>query len=382
MTLAITQLRLSYFRCYQDINLHLDDRAVVLTGSNGAGKTNILEALSFLSPGRGLRNAKIEDIRQNTAKDESWAISFIAETPSGTIQIGTGEDRQNNRRVVKIEGDAQKSQTALTEYCSVVWVTPQMDRLFLDGSSIRRRFLDQVIFNFEPTHLGRLNKYDKVMRERSRLLRDYGVNGADKIWLNSLEVTIAETALSIAAARLTMVERLQKACIENHHNTNIFPLPSISIDGWVENELQNNSALDVEDSFREMLKNNRERDAIVGGSEHGTHRSDFVVWHKEHNMIASQCSTGEQKGLLMAITLAHARLVKAERGFAPLLLLDEMIAHLDEGRRQTLFDMVLSLGGQCWMTGTDRNMFEPLKNKAQFLSVENACINKPKLEVA
>ena len=375
MSPTVTNLRLFRFRCYEDVQMQLDSQAIVLTGPNGAGKTNILEALSFLSPGRGLRHAKLEEVtKHDSPAAQTWGVSASLSTPYGPTQIGTGRDTQSNRRIVKIDGDIQKGQNVLSEHLSVVWVTPQMDRLFLDGNAMRRRFLDQVIFNFEPAHLGRLNRYDKTMRERSRLLREMGADRADPVWLSSLETIMAETALSIAAARLVMVERLQKACIENHLHTDIFPLPHIRIDGWVENQLETEPALKVEEQFKDMLKQGRPRDAIVGGAEHGTHRSDFMVWHKGHNIIADQCSTGEQKGLLMAITLAHARLVKAERGFAPLLLLDEMVAHLDEFRRETLFDMVLSLGGQCWMTGTDKDSFASLQNKAQFLDIEDATV--------
>lgn len=375
MSPAVKNLRLFRFRGYEDVQMNLGSQTIVLTGPNGAGKTNILEALSFLAPGRGLRHAKLEDVtRHGTPPPHKWGISAEISTPYGPTQIGTGLDPHSNRRIVKIDGDVQKGQNSLSDYLSAVWVTPQMDRLFLDGNAMRRRFLDQVIFNFEPAHMGRLNRYEKTMRERSRLLRDLGPDNADPTWLSSLEIIMAETALSIAAARLIMVERLQKACIENHLHTDIFPLPHIRIEGWVETQLESHSALEVEDMFKHALQQSRPRDAIIGGAEHGTHRSDFMVWHKGHNIIADQCSTGEQKGLLMAITLAHARLVKAEKGTAPLLLLDEMVAHLDEHRRQTLFDMVLSLGGQCWMTGTDKDSFAPLKNTAQFLDIENAAI--------
>lgn len=381
MSQTITDLRLFRFRCYSDISLKLDNRAIVLTGPNGAGKTNILEALSFLSPGRGLRQAALDEVTQNSAAAGStWAVSAALDgIRYGKTRIGTGLDpaalaKGSKKRIVKIDGDARKGQSGLTEYLSVVWVTPQMDRLFLDGSALRRRFLDQVIFNFDGAHLGRLNKYEKALRERSKLLRERGADGADPSWLSSLETVMAEAALAIAAARLITVERLQKAAIENHLHTDIFPLPVIRIEGWVERALENDPALKVEEEFKELLRRGRARDALVGGAEHGTHRSDFMVWHKGHNLLADQCSTGEQKGLLMAVTLAHARLVAAERGFPPILLLDEMAAHLDEYRRKTLFEMVFSLGGQCWMTGTDKELFAPLQGQAQFLDIENAAL--------
>ncbi|TVQ84683.1 MAG: DNA replication/repair protein RecF [Micavibrio sp.] len=376
MSQTVTDLRLYRFRCYGDLRLKPENRAVVLTGPNGAGKTNILEALSFLGPGRGLRHAALDEVLQNTAKPgEGWAVSAVFDNARyGRMQIGTGLDTAKNRRLVKIDGEMQKGQAVLSEYLSVVWVTPQMDRLFLDGSALRRRFLDQVIFNFDPSHMGRLKRYEKALRDRSRLLRENGAHRADPVWLSSLETVMAEAALSIAAARLITVERLQKAAIENHLSSDIFPLPVIRIEGWVETALEEKPALEVEDGFRDLLEKSRARDAVTGGAEHGTHRSDFMVWHKGHNLLADQCSTGEQKGLLMAVTLAHARLVAAERGFAPLLLLDEMAAHLDEYRRGVLFDMVLAQGGQCWMTGTDRSIFAPLENKAQFFTLENAAI--------
>ncbi len=372
MGLAVKKLRLFNFRCYDDISLRLKAKAVVVTGKNGAGKTNILEAISFLSPGRGLRHAKLENIVNYNNKSMAWAVSAELNTDFGDIKIGTGIDIKNNRRIVKIESEIQKGQATLSEYCSIIWVTPQMDRLFLDGSSIRRRFLDQIIFNFEPSHLGRLNRYNKALRERSYLLKNKGIENIDSSWLLSLETIIADSAMSIAAARLVMVERLQKACVENHLDSNIFPLPEIRLNGWVENELLNSPAITVEDKFKELLKNSRAKDAITGGAEYGTHKTDFVVFHKGHNIIAEQCSTGEQKGLLMALTLGSARLIKAEKAKAPILLLDEIAAHLDSDRREILFDMSMHLGGQCWMTGTDGDIFNSLKNKADFLYIDNA----------
>lgn len=373
----ISSLKLHNFRCYEQVSLDaLSSGLIVLYGPNGAGKTNVLEAVSLLSPGRGLRTARnIEMQRQAGAK--AWAVSACVENESTTIQIGTGIDPASEKRLVRIQGEAVKSQSALSDYVSCVWLTPQMDRLFIDSSGHRRRFLDRLVFSFDPGHAGRVSRYENALSQRSKLLKD---GRGDATWLNALEAQIAETGIAIAAARLDFVQRLQSACDkeEGEH----FPRARLHVTGSIEELLRNATALEVEDMFKYQLQSSRERDSVTGGAATGPHKSDLSVIFAAKNMPADQCSTGEQKALLIGIILAHAHLIKAERGAPPILLLDEVAAHLDENRRTALYKILGDTGGQVWLTGTDENLFTPVRNTAQFFHVQSAQIEKETVSIS
>ena len=245
----------------------------------------------------------------------------------------------------------------------MLWLTPQMDGLFIDSASARRRFLDRMVFAFDPAHSGRVSRYERVMRDRAALLRD---GGADKAWLGALEARMAETAVSIAAARLHVIDRLNAA---GSHAISAFPRPELAISGDIEQGLSQKPALKVEEDMQARLAANRSRDAETGGAALGPHRSDFLVHMAKTGMSAAQCSTGEQKALLISIILSQARLVALERGGSPMLLLDEVAAHLDEARRYSLYDELAAMDGQCWLTGTDFRIFEPLSSRAAFVRV-------------
>ena len=363
----IRNLKLHNFRCYAQSQLEeISSGLIVLYGPNGAGKTNVLEAVSLLSPGRGLRGAKTMEIQCQSAGDP-WAVSASVQTEYAPVQIGTGLDPVKDKRAVRINGEAARGQSALAEHLSCVWLTPQMDRLFLDASSHRRRFLDRLIFAFDPGHSGRVSRYENAMRQRSKLLQ---VGDADPAWLDGLEAQMAETACAIGAARLEFVERLQAAC--KAAQTEYFPLADLAALGTIEELLGRSSALEVEDLFKYQLKESRDRDALVGGAATGPHKSDLAVRYAAKNMPADQCSTGEQKALLIGIILAHAKLITAERGSPPILLLDEVAAHLDEDRRAALYGLLQDLGGQVWLTGTDENLFTAIEGSAQFFEVRNS----------
>lgn len=365
----LQNLKLSNFRCYEAASLkELEAGFIVLHGANGAGKTNILEAVSILTPGRGLRGAKPAEI-QNNAVSATWAVAGAVKTAFGPVQLGTGIDAQSEKRIIRINGQNAKSQAALGEYLSCVWLTPQMDRLFLDSSRERRSFLDRLIFAFDPGHSGRVTRYSNAMSQRSKLLRD-GRN--DPAWLEGLEAQMAETGIAIAAARRGFMERLRAASAESVHP--LFPRADLSVSGTIEELLANAPALEVEDMFKYQLTQSRPKDAIVGGAATGPHKSDLSVVYAEKNMPASQCSTGEQKALLIGLILAHARLIEAERGAPPLLLLDEVAAHLDEERRGVLYGILGDLGGQVWLTGTEADLFKPLVNRARFFEVESGVL--------
>lgn len=370
----LTSLHLLNFRCYADTHIkNLSAGAVVLHGANGAGKTNILEAVSLLTPGRGMRGAKLNDIQKKNEGNAPWVVAAHAQTPFGAVQIGTGWDVDKDKRTVRINGAGGKAQSAMSEWLSCVWLTPQMDRLFLEASSSRRRFLDRLVFTFDTGHAGRVTRYDNAMSQRAKILKEY--QKPDPAWLDGLEATMAETGTAIAAARLHFVQKLQEACdraapLEDR----LFPKSRLAATGTVEELLTRAPALEVEDLFRYQLTRTRDQDSITGGAATGVHRSDLSVTYAAKNMPAAQCSTGEQKALLLGIILAHARLMTGERGSPPILLLDEVAAHLDETRRAGLYDLLLPLGGQVWLTGTDESLFFPLKNRGAFFHVEGAVL--------
>lgn len=341
----------------------------MLYGPNGAGKTNVLEAISLLSPGRGIRGAKIREI-QSCYRPDPWAVAAIVETAYGSVKIGTGLAPNTDKRAIRINGENASGQSALAEYLACIWLTPQMDRLFLDSSRERRKFLDRLVFAFDPGHAGRVTRYENAMRQRSKLLHESQNEGA---WLESLEAQMAETGVAIAAARLDFAQRLQSAeqCYRNEH----FPRAAIDVQGTIENLLQETSALEVEQLFSYQLAESRGVDRLTGGAATGPHKSDLAVRYREKDMPADQCSTGEQKALLIGLILAHATLIKAERGTPPLLLLDEVAAHLDDERRAALYHLLETLGAQIWLTGTDKSLFDAISDQGRFFEVRNAQLN-------
>lgn len=369
----IRSIQLHAFRNYNTADLSdLAAGPVVLCGANGAGKTNILEAVSFLSPGRGLRGARGAELRNRNDQNATlWSVSAAIETQYGPARIGTGGDESGDRRVVRINGEPAKGgQAAMSEYLSVLWLTPQMDRLFIDGAAARRKFLDRMVFAFDPGHAGRMTRYENALRQRSRLLT--GEGGADPVWLDALEATLAETGVAIVAARMEFTKRLQQAVDRTPADIGThFPRATIALRGTVEELMRRASALEVEEMLRYQLCASRARDEATGGAATGPHRSDLNVVYAEKSMPADQCSTGEQKALLIAMVLAHARMIAAERGAPPILLLDEVAAHLDESRRAVLYRILLDLGAQVFMTGTDPVLFAPLGDRARYFHVES-----------
>lgn len=375
----IRSLQLQNFRSYDAACMDgLHAGLVVLTGPNGAGKTNILEAVSLLTPGRGLRGAANEEMQRRSAPLSSipyahggWAIYAEIETGGAIAQLGTGFEG-NGKRLVRINGMSAKSQMALSDYLSCVWLTPQMDRLFLDSSSGRRRFFDKLVFTFDAGHAGRITRYENAMAGRSKLLRE---GKADPVWLKSLEGQMAETGVAIAAARADFVQKLQRACDLAHAREETwFPKARLQLTGTLDELLHNVPALEVETMFAYQLQQSRGRDSETGGAATGPHKTDLSVQYAAKEMPADQCSTGEQKALLIGVILAHARLMRGERGAPPVLLLDEVAAHLDENRRAALFDLLGEIGGQVWMTGTEDAAFSAARGKAQFWAVENGKI--------
>ncbi len=375
-TLAITRLTLTDFRNYAGLRIETHARLVALTGANGAGKTNILEAISLLSPGRGLRGATFEELVRQGGP-QGWAIAAEIETAHGPVSLGTAWSGQpdageGGSRQVVIDGEAQKGSGALGEYMRLLWLTPAQDRLFAGPASDRRRFLDRLVTAFDPEHAARISVFEKVMRERNLLLEE---TRPDPAWLSSLEAHMAEAAVAISAARLVGLEALQTH-IGEARLTSTFPWAEIAIEGEIEALVAAKPAVQVEDEYRKILRDSRGLDRAAGRTLRGPHRSDLDVVHGPKGMAAGQCSTGEQKALLIGLVLAQARAVKAGAGVAPILLLDEVAAHLDRARRKSLLEALAALGSQSWMTGTDAQLFEAIGHQGAVFQVEDGLVRE------
>lgn len=381
--MAVTRLSLAEFRCYPRLRLDLDARPVVLTGANGAGKTNLLEALSFLAPGRGLRRARLAEVgRLGADATAPWVVAAVLTTPEGPTEIGTAHEpptgpvsadgeARDGKRAVQVDGKPSRGQAQLAKLVSVVWLTPDMDRLFAEGASARRRFLDRLVYGFDPEHARRVSTYEHAMRERTRVLRTPGAP-ADPSWLVALEDRMAREGVAIAVARRLLAERLGRAIALADGP---FPKAGLRAVGAVETWLDEGPALAAEDRLRAAIAAARAHDTAAGGAASGPHRSDLEVRHLGRDRPAAMCSTGEQKALLLSIVLANARLRALERGAPPILLLDEVAAHLDADRRAALYADLIALGAQAWLTGTDAALFAPLAGKAQFFRVADATVN-------
>ena len=361
----VETLKLGDFRNYARLALHLDRRHVVLTGANGAGKTNLLEAVSLLSPGRGLRRAAYADVVRKGAAN-GFSVFAAMEGMAGPVEIGTaaGGPEDTGSRRVHINGAAATSAEALLEHVRVLWQTPAMDSLFTGPAGERRRFVDRLVLSIDPAHGRRALDYERAMRSRNRLLTE---GRADPVWLDGIEAQMAELGSAIAAARRELVALIARM-IERGQDDSPFPKASLALAGFLDDEADL-PATDVEEAFARSLRDGRMRDAAAGRTLAGPHRADLLVRHRAKDMEAARSSTGEQKALLVGLVMAHARLVAEMTGATPLLLLDEIAAHLDDGRRAALFDLIDALGGQAWMTGTDRAMFAALGDRAQFLAV-------------
>ena len=370
--LAVTRLSLTNFRSYAAAELSVSGRPVVLAGPNGAGKTNILDAISLLAPGRGLRGAKLsEHIRRGpSAPSEAlWAVAATVARGGESYEIGTGlalVPGGGEKRVVRLNG-APQSPADLGEIVQMIWLTPAMDRLFTESAGGRRRFLDRLVLGFDPAHARRAARYETAMRERARLLK---LGPRDPKWLDGLEAEMAEAGTAMAAARAATVARLN-AMLAERGRAGAFPCAQLAMAGEAD-VLLGEFGGDAEAKMRALFARSRLPDAESGQTTFGPHRSDLGVRHVDKRTDARECSTGEQKALLVSIVLADAwEFARVREGSAPLLLLDEIAAHLDGRRRAALFEEVLELGAQAWMTGTDLNLFENLKGRADVLAVDN-----------
>ncbi len=376
--LWVERLTLTGFRNYRALTLELGPEPVVLAGANGSGKTNLLEAVSLLAPGQGLRRAPFPDLAL-AGGDGSWSVAARVHTAIGAVDIGTGlqprpTTTERSGRLVRIDGETQSGSGALAEYVEMVWLTPASDGLFTGPASERRRFLDRLILCFDAAHAKLSGRFERAMQQRNKLLAE-GVRDAARF--EGLERIMAEAGTAIAAARCEAISALAGVIAARRERDPGSPFPwcQIAIEGTLERDLGHAAALDVEESYVQSLASTRERDRAAGRTLEGPHRSDLVAGHGPKAMPAHLCSTGEQKALLLGLVLAHAELIATRQdGLSPILLLDEVIAHLDEARRGALFAELLRLGSQAWLTGTDRTAFAPLEGHARLLDVDEGHI--------
>ena len=384
---GVTRLTLTDFRNYPSLRLQTEIRPIILTGENGSGKTNILEAVSFLTPGRGLRGARLADIRRICPPEEcdnlnaqAWSVAADVLRNDEEFTIGTGlqsfnrEDIEDDdihtydRRIVKINQQKITQQAELGKYISAIWVTPQMDRLFLGGTQPRRSFLDRLVYAFDLEHAKRTANFEHLYRQWVQLLKS---GQTDEHWLQSLEADMASLGVAIAAARREQIARLN-TFVEREPDE-VFPDVRLELDGTIEKMLDTNPALQVEDFYTAFLARQR-RNILYNDYIDGVNRTDFKVYFKKKNMPAELCSTGEQKALLVSIILAQTQCQILNKGFAPVLLLDEVTTHLDDIKRDALLSKIRDLNLQAWITSTEPQNFALLRNDAQFFRLQNGKI--------
>jgi DNA replication and repair protein RecF len=362
------RLMLKDFRSYASLDLSLGGRLVVLCGENGAGKTNLLEALSLFSPGRGLRRAELgKCVRVGGA--DGFALSIEIEEDGATHQLGSAFERGTNGdegRRNRIDRMSVASSRAFCDHVRLVWLTPAMDSLFTGPASERRRFLDRFVLAIDPNHGTRVGQFERSLRGRNRILEESARNAS---WLDAVEREAAELGVAVAAARLECVRRLEALIAVDRDDASPFPWAKLALEGEVEALTASRPALEAEDRYRAILRDNRGRDAAAGRTLIGPHLAELSVWHGPKQALATSASTGEQKALIVGLALAHARLVAEMSGIAPLALLDEIAAHFDPRRRAALFDGLERVGGQVFITGADPGVFAELEGRAEMFEV-------------
>ncbi len=364
--LAVARLSLQDFRNYTRLALDTGREPVVLHGPNGAGKTNLLEALSLLAPGRGLRQARLLDLDRRGGG--GWSMAALVEGRFGPVDIRTGREPDSDRRSLLLDGQAARSTQGLAEALSLIWLTPAMDRLFVEGAGERRRFLDRLVLAVDPEHARRVALYERTLRERSAVLRG---GQPDPTWLGALERRAAESGVAIAAARSQLLAGLEAVLARQSLP---FPRPRLRLADETATHLDRAPAVEVEQALAARLAAGRGLDTQAGGASVGPHRADLEAADRDSGEAARLASTGRQKAYLISIVLAEAALRRALHDDLPVLLLDEVAAHLDEARRRALFEVLDDLGCQFWLTGTDRSIFAPLTGRARLFNVCEATL--------
>src|ERR1700675_4406618 len=366
----IRRLTLTNFRSYRAAQIEVAAGPVVLEGPNGAGKTNLIEAISFLAPGRGLRRATLDEVAFQEG-DGSWAVSADVDGALGLATLGTGIEAPTAEgaavaRKCRIDREPAVSVAALADHLRVIWLVPAMDGMFSGPASERRRFLDRLALAVDAEHSGRVNALERSLRSRNRLLED---PRPDAHWLDAVEHETAELAVAVAGLRVETMRRLET--VLTSRDASAFPSAEISLDGWMEQLIPAHPAVEIEERYRAVLRDNRARDAAAGRTLDGPHLTDLKVIYAPKGIAAADASTGEQKALLIGLVLAHARLIAEMIGTAPILLLDEVVAHLDPARRAALHDELAQLGTQVWMTGADPALFAEIEDGAAIVDVSS-----------
>jgi len=364
----ILKLTLNNYRNYHAASLETGAKTIVLVGPNGAGKTNLIEAISFFAPGRGLRRANLDEVAFGEG-DGSWAVAAEIEGALGLATLGTGierplEDGATILRKCRIDREPVGSAAAFADHLRVVWLVPAMDTLFVGAPSERRRFLDRLALAVDAEHGSRVNALERSLRSRNRLLEEAR---PDTHWLDAVEHETAELAVAVAGQRVETVRRLDDVLASRRASA--FPPAEIALDGWMEKLIPEHPAIEIEERYRAVLRDNRARDAAAGRTSDGPHLTDLKVTYAHKGIAAADSSTGEQKALLIGLVLAHGRLIAEMTGFAPILLLDEIVAHLDPARRAALHVELAQLGGQVWMTGADPALFAEVGDDAMIIEV-------------
>lgn len=376
MTCArVLRLTLTNFRNYRSAAFDPGADAVVLVGPNGAGKTNLIEAISFLAPGRGLRRAALDEIAFSES-DGSWAVAAEIEGALGLATLGTGLERPLDNGAVlarkfRIDREPAASAASFADHLRVVWLVPAMDPLFTGPPSERRRFVDRMALAVDAEHGSRVNALERALRSRNRLLEEAR---PDAHWLEAVEHETAELAIAVAGLRVETVRRLQG--VLSGRRIAAFPPAEIALAGWMEELMAVHPARDVEERYRAVLRDNRARDAAAGRTLDGPHLTDLAVSYAAKGIAAAAASTGEQKALLIGLVLAHARLIAEMTGFAPIVLLDEIVAHLDPQRRAALHAELAALGAQVWMTGADPALFAEVAEQAAVIEVHSGVLSR------
>jgi len=375
--LSIKSISLTNFRNYTSAEINVNSDIVLLCGDNGAGKTNILEAISLLAPGRGIRKAKNNLLINSTNRDSTyqkkWAIYANIYSPTyGDISLATGNVLNENsdnkeKRITKLNGN-KISQTDLNKFISVSYLTTSQDHIFTEGTTSRRQFLDRLSSHFYTDHIKHLSVYNHFKNERKKIL---AMGNYDTTWLSMIEKKMAEQAVAIADARIETILLLQKSILDSE---SCFPKAIISPIGETEEFLQNNSALETEGFYIKKLHDDREKDSLSNKTNFGVHKSDFSAIHPKKNLRAELCSMGEQKALILSIIISHFKAKKKFSGYSPIVLLDEVITHLDDEKRESLLSELLSTNAQYWITGTDSFLFKKIMDKSQLLTIENATV--------
>lgn len=366
-TPQISSLSLQDFRSYEQLSLDLGEAMVVaISGENGAGKTNILEALSLFSPGKGLRRADPADLARASGPG-SYAISIDVNDGLTRTRLGTGVSSPSSpRRTHRVDREPASSARAFTDHLRIVWLTPAMDGLFSGTGGDRRRFLDRLVLAMDSDHAARVSALEKALRNRNRLLEE---RVPDVRWLDAAEQEIAEYAIAVTLARAETIERLRCIIAESKDRESPFPWADIQLLGDLDQIVSSQPALNAEEEYRKILRESRRRDAAAGRTLVGPQSTDLKVLHGPKNMEARRCSTGEQKALLVGLVLAQAALVRSATGIAPIALLDEIMAHFDPMRRRALFNILEQFGCQAWVTGADPAAFREIAGNRIFIKV-------------